>query len=163
IEGAELRPGSVLTVGRTQLVALAESGRGHPTAFELLRGVEPKFRAAVETALRAAAADCSVMIVGETGTGKELVARAVHEGSARAVGPFVAINCGAIPSELIGSELFGHERGAFTGAVTERDGCFLQADSGTLLLDELGELPAEQQPHLLRVLETHRVRRVGGA
>ena len=163
IEGAELRPGSVLTVGRTQLVALAESGRGQPTAFELLRGAEPRFRAAVETALRAAAADCSVLVVGETGTGKELVARAVHEASCRSVGPFVAINCGAIPGELIGSELFGHERGAFTGAVAERDGCFLEADGGTLLLDELGELPIEQQPHLLRVLETRRVRRVGGA
>jgi DNA-binding NtrC family response regulator len=163
VEGAELRPGSVLTVGRTQLVALAESGRGEPTAFELLRGADSRFRAAVETALRAATADCSVLIVGETGTGKELVARAVHEASCRAAGPLVAINCGAIPHELIGSELFGHERGAFTGAVTERDGCFLQADGGTLLLDELGELPLEQQPHLLRVLETRRVRRVGSA
>ena len=163
IEGAELRPGTVLTVGRTQLVALAEGGRGQPTAFEQLRGCDPRFRAAIDTALRAAAADCSLLILGETGTGKELVARAVHEASCRSAGPFVAVNCGAIPRELVGSELFGHERGAFTGAIAERDGCFLQADTGTLLLDELGELPLEQQPHLLRVLETRRVRRVGGA
>ncbi|HTJ44675.1 MAG TPA: sigma 54-interacting transcriptional regulator [Kofleriaceae bacterium] len=163
VEGAELRPGSVLTIGRTQLVALAEGGRGVPTAYEQLRGADPRFRAAIDTAIRAATTDCSILIVGETGTGKELVARAVHEASHRSSGPFVAINCGAIPRELIGSELFGHEKGSFTGAVVDRDGCFLQADNGTLLLDELGELPLEQQPHLLRVLETRRVRRVGGA
>src|SRR5262245_21417469 len=163
IEGAELRPGSVLTVGRTALIALAEGGRGQLTAFEQLRGIDPRFRSAVDTAIRAGASDCTVLIVGETGTGKELVARPVHEASYRARGPFVALNCGAIPRELIGSELFGHERGSFTGAVNERDGCFLQADGGTLLLDELGELLLELQPHLLRVLETRRVRRVGGA
>jgi transcriptional regulator with PAS, ATPase and Fis domain len=162
VEGAELRPGSVLTIGRTALIALAEAGRSQPTAFEQLRGSDPGFRAAIDNAIRAATADCSVLVIGETGTGKELVARAVHEASHRSAGPFVAVNCGAIPHELVGSELFGHERGSFTGAVSERDGCFLQADGGTLLLDELGELPLAQQPHLLRVLETRRVRRIGG-
>jgi DNA-binding NtrC family response regulator len=102
-----------------------------------------------------------VLVIGETGTGKELVARAVHEASTRSARPFVAINCGAIPRELIGSELFGHEKGAFTGAASAREGAFMRADGGTLFLDELGELPAEQQTHLLRVLETRMVRRIG--
>jgi transcriptional regulator with GAF, ATPase, and Fis domain len=103
-----------------------------------------------------------VLLVGETGTGKELFARAIHEASSRALGPCVAVNCGAIPAELAGSELFGHEKGAFTGALLERDGVFVQADGGTLFLDELGELPRLQQPHLLRALETRKVRRIGG-
>ena len=162
VDGAELRPGSVLTIGRTSMIALAEAGRGKPTAFEQLRGTDPRFRAAVETAVKAGASDCSVFVVGETGTGKELIARVVHESSTRSSTGFVALNCGAIPRELIGSELFGHERGAFTGATGDRDGCFVSADGGTLFLDELGELPIEMQPHLLRVLETRRVRRVGG-
>ena len=113
-------------------------------------------------AMRAARTDCSVLVVGETGTGKELVARAIHDASPRSSGPFIAVNCGAISRDLIGAELFGHERGAFTGASAARDGVFVQASGGTLFLDELGELPREQQPHLLRVLETHNVRRLGG-
>jgi DNA-binding NtrC family response regulator len=92
-----------------------------------------------------------------------LVARLVHESSRRANGPFVAVNCGAIPRELIGSELFGHEKGAFTVATESRDGYFVEAHGGTLFLDEIGELPLELQPHLLRVLETRKVRRIGGA
>jgi DNA-binding NtrC family response regulator len=104
-----------------------------------------------------------VLVVGETGTGKDLLARAVHERSRRSNRPFVAVNCGAIPRELVASELFGHERGAFTGAATERDGYFAQADGGTLFLDELAELPLELQPHLLRALEARMIRRVGGA
>ena len=116
----------------------------------------------IDQAMRAAQSECSVLIVGETGTGKDLVARLVHEQSRRADGPFVAVNCGAIPRELIASELFGHERGAFTGATEGREGYFVEAHGGTLFLDEIGELPIELQPHLLRVLETRRVRRVGG-
>jgi DNA-binding NtrC family response regulator len=163
IEGAELRPGSVLVLGRTTLIAVAEGGRGRRSAHEQLRGSDPRFVAHVQTALRAATTECSVLVVGETGTGKDLLARAIHEASPRANGPFIAVNCGGIPRELIGSELFGHERGAFTGALTERDGYFAMAHGGTLFLDELGELPLEQQPHLLRALETRRVRRIGGA
>src|SRR5204863_2270653 len=103
------------------------------------------------------------LIVGETGTGKDLLARAIHESSRRSSGRFVPVNCGGIPRELIGSELFGHEKGSFTGAHAERDGYFVEANGGTLFLDELGELPIELQPHLLRALETRRVRRIGGA
>jgi two-component system response regulator HydG len=132
------------------------------SALAQLRGSDAAFRAAVDTAVRAARSDVSVLVVGETGTGKDVVARAVHEGSRRAAGPLVPLNCGAIPRELIGSELFGHVRGAFTGATEHRDGLFVHADGGTLFLDELGELPLELQPNLLRVLEVRRVRPIGG-
>jgi transcriptional regulator with PAS, ATPase and Fis domain len=162
VEGAELRVGSYLTLGRTTLVAMAAPGADRSRAISLLRGHDPVFRATVDQALRAAQTDCNLLIVGETGTGKDLIARVVHEASRRAAGRFVAVNCGAIPRELIGSELFGHERGAFTGAHAERDGYFVEAHGGTLFLDELGELPLELQPHLLRVLESRLVRRVGG-
>jgi len=106
--------------------------------------------------------DCNILIVGETGTGKDLLARVIHEGSRRAAGKFVPVNCGGIPRDLIASELFGHDKGAFTGATSDREGYFVEADGGTLFLDELGELPIELQPHLLRALETRQVRRVGG-
>jgi DNA-binding NtrC family response regulator len=161
VEVAELNPGALLTIGRTVAVALGERTRGTLTAFEQLLGENADFRAAIDTAIRAASSECSALIVGETGTGKELVARAIHDASPRAAGPFVAVNCGAIPHELIGSELFGHDKGAFTGAQSERDGVFVHANGGTLFLDELAELPLQQQPHLLRVLETRRVRRIG--
>ena len=162
IEAAALRPGSLVVVGRTAMVAVAASQRGKKSPFELLRGRDPAFVRAVADARRAAQTDCSILIVGETGTGKDLLARLIHETSPRATGRYVAVNCGAIPRELIGSELFGHEKGAFTGAVTDRDGYFVEACGGTLFLDELGELPVELQPHLLRVLENRLVRRVGG-
>ncbi|MGH7906392.1 MAG: sigma-54-dependent transcriptional regulator [Candidatus Binataceae bacterium] len=103
-----------------------------------------------------------VVISGESGTGKELVARTVHELSARRNGPFVAINCAAVPETLMESELFGHERGAFTGADRRREGCFELADGGTLLLDEIGEMKVELQAKLLRVLEERKIRRIGG-
>jgi transcriptional regulator with PAS, ATPase and Fis domain len=162
IEGAELRVGSYLTLGRTTLVAVAAQTADRSRAISLLRGHDPIFRATVDQGLRAAQTDCNILIVGETGTGKDLIARVVHEASRRATGKFVAVNCGAIPRELIGSELFGHEKGAFTGAHADRDGYFVEAHGGTLFLDELGELPTELQPHLLRVLEARLVRRVGG-
>jgi DNA-binding NtrC family response regulator len=110
---------------------------------------------------RVAPTDLTVLAVGETGTGKELVARAVHQGSGRS-GPFVAINCGAVAPELLASELFGHERGSFTGAHRQHVGCFERADGGTLFLDEITEMPLALQAHLLRVLETRRITRVGG-
>ncbi len=103
----------------------------------------------------------TVLVMGETGCGKELVAKAVHNLSHRSTGPFVAINCGAISRDLVESELFGHEKGAFTGASTARKGAFEQADGGTLFLDEVGELSLDLQPKLLRVLETGEIRRIG--
>jgi transcriptional regulator with PAS, ATPase and Fis domain len=163
IEAAELRVGSYLSIGRTTLVAIGAVAGQQASALEMLRGRDPVLRATIDQALRAAQTDCNVLVVGETGTGKDLLARVIHEASRRAAGKFVAVNCGGIPKELIGSELFGHEKGAFTGALNERDGYFVEAHGGTLFLDEIGELPIDMQPHLLRVLETRRVRRVGGA
>jgi transcriptional regulator with PAS, ATPase and Fis domain len=163
IEGAMLTVGSRLLLGKTMLTAIGEARSLAGSAWGGLRGAHPAFENALRCAAKAAATDCSVLVVGETGTGKDLLARAIHERSPRASGPFVAVNCGAIPRELMASELFGHDRGAFTGAATEREGYFAEANGGTLFLDELGELPIELQPHLLRALETRRVRRVGGS
>ena len=109
----------------------------------------------------AAPSTASVLITGETGSGKEMVARSIHMLSPRADRPFVAINCSAIPESLMESEIFGHEKGAFTGAAERRMGCFELADGGTLLLDEIGEMPAPTQAKLLRVLEDHKIRRLG--
>jgi transcriptional regulator with PAS, ATPase and Fis domain len=161
---ADLRPGAVVAAGMTSLLALGDESRpAHRSALESLVGEDPAFRAAIEMAVRAGRNQCNVLILGETGTGKELFARLVHDSSPRAASRFVALNCGAIPRELVASELFGHARGAFTGATDERAGVFMQAHRGTLFLDEIGELPLELQPNLLRALETGRVRRVGGA
>jgi DNA-binding NtrC family response regulator len=112
---------------------------------------------------RAAASDARVLVTGENGTGKELVARALHEQSKRAQGPFIRVNCAAIPKDLIESELFGHEKGSFTGAAARRIGKIEQADGGTLLLDEVGDMALEAQAKLLRVLEEEEVERVGGS
>ena len=109
----------------------------------------------------AAPSTASVLITGETGSGKEIVARTLHKLSPRSERAFVAINCSAIPESLMESEIFGHERGAFTGAAERRIGCFELADGGSLLLDEIGEMPAQTQAKLLRVLEDHKVRRLG--
>ncbi|MFP4381161.1 MAG: sigma-54-dependent transcriptional regulator, partial [Candidatus Sumerlaeia bacterium] len=114
-------------------------------------------------AARVAKADVSVLVQGESGSGKEILARFVHEKSNRATGPFVAVNCAAFPQNLIESELFGHEKGAFTGATQRRTGRFEEADGGTLFLDEIGEMPLELQSKLLRVLETHTIRRIGSS
>jgi DNA-binding NtrC family response regulator len=110
-----------------------------------------------------ASTSASVMITGESGTGKEVVARTIHELSLRRSGPFIAINCAAFPESLMESELFGHERGAFTGADRRREGCFELANGGTLFLDEIGEMRIELQAKLLRVLEERKIRRLGGS
>jgi len=128
-----------------------------------LIGASPKFRAVLEDVRTVAAADCSVLIRGETGTGKEVIARAIHDASPRRQHRFVAINCAAIPAALLESELFGHERGAFTGAVTPRMGRFQAADRGTLFLDEIGELPIELQPKLLRAIQEQEFERLGSS
>jgi two-component system response regulator PilR (NtrC family) len=112
---------------------------------------------------KVAESQSTVLVSGESGTGKELAAKAIHEGSLRKNMPFVAVNCGAIPENLIESELFGHVKGAFTGAVAERPGLFEQANGGTVFLDEIGELPLAMQTRLLRVIQERELRRVGGA
>jgi DNA-binding NtrC family response regulator len=124
-------------------------------------GAAPAMRGLFALLERVAAADATVLLQGETGTGKELLAEAVHKRSLRANGPFMVVDCGALPRDLIGSELFGHARGAFTGALAAKRGLIEEADGGTLFLDEVGELPLDLQPQLLRVLEKREVRPVG--
>jgi DNA-binding NtrC family response regulator len=130
-------------------------------ASSKLIGRSPLMRSLIERVETIAPANASVLVVGESGTGKELVARAVHEASTRASGPFVAVNCAAFPESLIEAELFGHERGAFTGATHRREGRFKAADGGTLLLDEVGEIPLSVQAKLLRVLQEGEVEPLG--
>jgi formate hydrogenlyase transcriptional activator len=130
--------------------------------FEEIVGTSAPLRAVLSDVSKVAPTDSTVLITGETGTGKELVARAIHKRSPRAARAFVSVNCSAIPSSLIASELFGHERGAFTGAAQRRHGRFELADGGTIFLDEVGDLPAEIQVTLLRVLQEREFERVGG-
>ena len=130
--------------------------------FSNLLGESPVMHRLFDELQRVAQSDASVLVTGESGTGKELVAKALHDQSRRRTGPFVAINCAALPESLLESELFGHKRGAFTDAVSEQRGLFLQANGGTLFLDELGEFPLSLQPKLLRALEERTVRPVGG-
>ena len=131
--------------------------------FEEIVGVSEAIRAVLRQVAQVAPTDSTVLITGETGTGKELIARAIHHRSARSARAFVTVNCAAIPPSLIASELFGHERGAFTGALQRRQGKFELADGGTIFLDEVGELPADTQMALLRVLQEREFERVGGS
>jgi transcriptional regulator with GAF, ATPase, and Fis domain len=126
-------------------------------------GESPALKEVLQLVDFVAASEATVLISGETGTGKELVARAIHERSPRRHRPFVVVNCGAVPGALLASELFGHEKGAFTGALQRRIGRFEQAAGGTIFLDEIGELPMESQTALLRVLQEREFERVGGA
>ena len=146
---------------RSENVALREE-IDKASMFEEIVGTSPAMKAVLSRISKVAPSDSTVLITGETGTGKELVARAIHRISGRASRAFVSVNCAAIPRDLIPSELFGHEKGAFTGATQQRLGRFELANGGTLFLDEVGELPAETQIALLRVLQEHEFERVGG-
>src|ERR1700722_4122999 len=131
--------------------------------FSDLIGSSTRFQAVLEQINMVAPVDSAVLVRGETGTGKEVIAQAIHEASPRRNNNFVAINCAAIPAALLESELFGHERGAFTGAVSQRIGRFQSADRGTIFLDEIGDLPLELQPKLLRVLQEQQFEPLGGS
>src|SRR6266545_305801 len=134
---------------------------GERYSFSGLVGKSKKMRDVYTLIEKVSASVASVLILGESGTGKELVAKAIHYNSPRRDSPFVAVNCGAIPETLMESELFGHKKGSFTGAIADRPGLFEQADGGTLFLDEIGEVPLQLQAKLLRVLQEREFRRVG--
>jgi DNA-binding NtrC family response regulator len=167
VTSATVPLGSVLLVGTSlvQLLPGEERVAIEPSAAEAfggLHGRSPLMRDAFALLERAAASEASVLLTGESGTGKELAARALHEHSRRQSGPFVVFDCGAATETLVESDLFGHLRGAFTGAVAERPGAFARAHQGTLFLDEIGDLPMALQPKLLRLLETGTVTPLGG-
>ena len=161
-----LRDGSVVTVGATTIVVGAGE-REHEIpvwdgdAFGSAVGRSLPMRELFAVLGRAARSDATILFEGESGTGKEVLASALHEASRRASGPFVVVDCGSVPSGLLESLLFGHEKGAFTGAIDARVGQFEEASGGTLFLDEIGELPLDVQPKLLRALEARAIRRVG--
>ena len=167
VESGWLTPGVVLRLGESvvqvtvldEQVELALSGDDR---FGQVLGMSTAMRRIFEIVPKIALGETTVLIEGETGTGKELLAHAIHRASRRAGGPFQVVDCGAIPRTLIESELFGHERGSFTGATDQRVGAFESARGGTLFLDEIGELPLDMQPKLLRALEQRTIRRVGG-
>ena len=163
VEPARLK--AILQSASRQREAEAEGSRKRPAktagALGELVGSTPEMKAVFDLVERVASSNVSVLVTGESGTGKELVARALHDLSSRRNKPFVAVNCAAIPETLIESEIFGHEKGAFTGAVERRAGCFELAEGGTMLLDEIGEMPAATQAKLLRVLEDRKLRRLG--
>ncbi len=148
---------------RERVARLEADLRGSTTAFESLVYVSPQMHRIVEHARSAGATDASVLLVGETGTGKEMLARAIHGAGRRAAAPFIPVNCGALPRELVESELFGHRKGSFTGAVSDMPGVFPSANGGTVFLDEITEMPKDVQVKLLRVLQDKEVRPVGGA
>jgi DNA-binding NtrC family response regulator len=167
IERAVLSLGSRIKVGGAEIAIDAdteslEEGAAYPDdSYRGIVGASYAMRRIFATLERLEGSLVTVLVEGESGVGKELIARALHEGSEVANGPLVSINCGAIPRDLVTSELFGHRKGAFTGAVEARKGAFESADGGTLFLDEIGELPLDVQPMLLRALETGELRAVG--
>ncbi|MDX2090813.1 MAG: sigma 54-interacting transcriptional regulator [Kofleriaceae bacterium] len=162
---ADVRDGSIVRLGRAALrITFVENQHvslSSRTELGGLVGVSPALRATFAVLERAAATDATVLLEGETGTGKGAMAEALHVEGARRDKPFVIVDCGALSPTLLESELFGHEKGAFTGAEARRIGAFEEADGGTLFLDEIGELPSDLQPKLLRVLENREVRRIG--
>ena len=166
IEAATLALGSVVTIGSTRVVleldqSELDAGAGSEASYDGLLGASEPMRRLFALLRRLEGSLASVLVEGATGTGKELVARAIHRRSPLSSRPLVAVNCGAFDREMVKSDLFGHKKGAFTGAVESRDGAFEMADGGTLFLDEVGELPLDVQPILLRVLESGEVTRLG--
>ena len=167
IREAMIQPGSILKVGEIEIQFKPTAQRvevlpSDKTSFGPAIGGSLAMRTIFGVLERIAPTDATVLLEGETGTGKDVLARAIWSASSRANKPFLVVDCGAVTYSLIESELFGHERGAFTGAVATRQGAFELADGGTVFLDEIGELPLDVQPKLLRVLETREFRRVGG-
>ena len=169
VSGARIPDRGKLRLGETEFVIDYNPGARRPVemwpkeTFGKLVGKSTAMRELFATLSRIAGLDVSVLIHGETGTGKDLVARAIHDASPRANKPFVVVDCASLPEHLLDAELFGHAKGAFTGAVGARAGALESADGGTVFLDEIGELPISMQPKLLRVLESRMVRRVGEA
>jgi len=167
ITGARVPDKGRIRIGATEFVVDYDPTRRRPVEiwpndwFGKLIGTSVPMRELFATLARISPMDASVLIHGETGTGKELVARAIHDASPRAMKPFVVVDCAALPENLLDAELFGHTKGAFTGAVGARTGAIEGADGGTVFLDEIGELPMAMQPKLLRVLESRMVRRIG--
>jgi transcriptional regulator with PAS, ATPase and Fis domain len=166
IRDVDVAPGTVVRLGNSAFrVDAADEPAFLPlspaTRFGELVGSSVAMRQVYAVLERVAKADTTVLVQGETGTGKDVAARAIHDASARAKGPFVPVDCGAIPENLFESELFGHVRGAFTGAIQSRAGAFEEANHGTLFLDEIGEMPLSMQAKLLRAIESRRIRRVG--
>ncbi|MBL8943510.1 MAG: sigma 54-dependent Fis family transcriptional regulator [Myxococcales bacterium] len=165
VKSAWIEPGNDVKVGKTEFQLLSADEVQVPISdedhFGAMYGKSPAMREVFAVLERVAPTEMSVLIGGETGTGKELVARALHDESNRAQGPFVVLDCGSMPRELAEASILGHKKGSFTGAVSDRPGCFEEASGGTLFLDEIGELPLELQPKLLRVLDRREVQRVG--
>jgi formate hydrogenlyase transcriptional activator len=141
----------------------ASGGARYIPMFEGIVGCSAPLRCVLEQVAKVAATDSTVLILGETGTGKEMIAQAIHKGSKRSSRPFIAVNCAAVPPTLVATELFGHEKGAFTGATQRRLGRFELAHGGTIFLDEVGELAADIQSAVLRVLQERQFERVGGS